>query len=71
MLYQTCYDDRAEPDGAVRYADRDLVARYEDFARGLYESGEDVESYFAREIAHLPPPPRVAPPPRLDAGPGR
>jgi hypothetical protein len=58
------YDDRVEPDGAVRYGDPDLVAGYEDFARGLYESGEDIEPYFAREIAHLPPP-------RLDAGAGQ
>lgn len=73
VLYQTRYDDRAEPDGAVRFADPELVAAYEDFARGLYESGEDVESYFAREIAHRPPPsPRVPPPsPRTDAGSGR
>ena len=52
---------RAEPDGAVRYADPDLVAAYEDFAHGLYESGEDVESYFLREIAQLPPPGHVSP----------
>lgn len=61
------------PNLTARSATRieNLVARYEDFARGLYESGEDVESYYAREIAHLPPPPRIAPPPRPDAGPGR
>lgn len=64
VLYRTPYDDRAEPDGALRYADPDLVSGFEDFARGLYETGEDVESYFAREVAHLPPP-------RLDAGSGR
>ena len=61
VLYHTLYDDRAEPDGAVRYADPDLVAAYEDFAHGLYESGEDVESYFLREIAQLPPPGHVRP----------
>jgi hypothetical protein len=56
VLYQTLYNDRAEPDGAVRFADTDVVSTYEAFARGLYEAGEDVESYFARKIAHLPPP---------------
>lgn len=60
VLYRTLYDDRAEPGGAIRYADPDLVAAYEDFARGLYETGEDIESYFAREVAHLPPPSRQA-----------
>jgi hypothetical protein len=58
VLYRTLYDDRAEPDGAIRFADPELVAGYEDFARDLYEAGEDVESYFAREIARRPPPPR-------------
>lgn len=60
VLYQTQYNERAEPDGAVRCADSDVVSTYEAFTRGLYEAGEDVESYFARAIAHLPPPPRPA-----------
>jgi hypothetical protein len=57
VLYHTVYDDREQPDGALRYADPELIAGYENFARGLYEAGEDVESYFRRAIAGLPPPP--------------
>jgi hypothetical protein len=57
VLYRTLYDDREQPDGALRYTDPGLIAGYEDFARGLYEAGEDVESYFRRAIADLPPPP--------------
>ncbi|TVY99007.1 hypothetical protein EAS64_42390 [Trebonia kvetii] len=60
VLYQTLYDDRGEPNGAVRCADPVVVSSYGAFTRGLYEAGEDVESYFARAIAHLPPPPRQA-----------
>ena len=57
VLYHTIYDDREQPDGAFRYAGPELIAWYENFARGLYETGEDVESYFRRAIEGLPPPP--------------
>jgi hypothetical protein len=57
VIYHIIYDDREQPDGAFRYTDPELIARYENFARGLYETGEDVESYFRRAIAGLPPPP--------------
>jgi hypothetical protein len=36
--------------------DPDLIGRYEQFAAGLYASGEDLDAYFQREIAPLPPP---------------
>jgi hypothetical protein len=57
VLYHTIYDDREQPDGAFRYTGPELIARYESFTRGLYETGEDVESYFRRAIEGLPPPP--------------
>jgi hypothetical protein len=56
VLYHMTYDDREQPDGAFRFSDPELIARYENFACGLYETGEDVESYFRRAIAGLPPP---------------
>lgn len=57
VLYRTIYGDRDQPDGALRYTDPEPVARYEDFARSLYEAGESFESYFRRAIEGLPPPP--------------
>ena len=55
-LYLTEYGAAALPDGAKRFTDPGIVARYEMFARDLFESGEDLEAYFGREIAPLPPP---------------
>lgn len=55
-LYQVLYTDAGVPDGAVRFTDPDLVGRWERFIRSLYETGEDVTSYFDRKVAHLPPP---------------
>jgi hypothetical protein len=55
-LYVTVYDDAARPDGGRRFTDPRIVAEYEAFVSGLYESGEDLEAYFEREIAPLPPP---------------
>ncbi|HEY0936885.1 MAG TPA: hypothetical protein VGD91_24515 [Trebonia sp.] len=58
VLYHTVYDESGRPDGAVSYRDAELVRRYEDFARALYQAGEGIESYFGRKIAGLPPPHR-------------
>ena len=54
-LYRTHYAGGV-PAGATRFADPDLIARYERFAAVLYASGEDLDAYFEREIAPLPPP---------------
>lgn len=56
VLYHTIYDGNQKPDGAIRFSDPELIARYEDFARTLYGNGEDVESYFRRMVADRPPP---------------
>lgn len=56
VLYRTTYGDRQQPDGALRYTGPELLARYEAFASGLYEAGEDVELYFKRAVEGLPPP---------------
>jgi hypothetical protein len=54
-LYRTHYADGV-PAGATRFTDQGLIGRYERFAARLYASGEDLDAYFQREIAPLPPP---------------
>lgn len=60
-LYRVLYTERGIPDGAFRYTDPDLVSRWVAYLRALYGVGEDVESYFTRHVAHLPPPVRESP----------
>jgi len=55
-LYLTRYDAAGRPDGAKRFTEPGIVAAYETLASALYESGEDVQVYFGREVAPLPPP---------------
>jgi hypothetical protein len=55
-LYATEYDDAAKPGGARRFTDREVIATYESLAGELFSSGEDLESYFDREVAPFPPP---------------
>ncbi len=55
-LYATEYDNAAKPDGGRRFADRGVITSYEGFASELFSSGENLEAYFAREVAPLPPP---------------
>jgi hypothetical protein len=54
-LYRTLYA-QGVPDGAIRFTDPALIARYEQFAARLYALGEDITAYFDREIAPLPVP---------------
>ncbi|MCX4098119.1 DUF6879 family protein [Nocardia sp. alder85J] len=56
VMYELLYDGDGLQEGGVRYTDRQAVARSREFIMGLYESGEDLASYFRREIAPLPPP---------------
>lgn len=55
-LFQVLYSESGATLGAVRYTDHDLVRSWENYIRKLYEAGQDVRSYFEREVAHLPPP---------------
>ncbi|MCX4906176.1 DUF6879 family protein [Streptomyces sp. NBC_00878] len=52
-LFQVLYSEAGATVGAVRYSDRYLVGSWENYIRKLYEVGEDVSSYFEREVAHL------------------
>ncbi|MFE4911875.1 DUF6879 family protein [Streptomyces sp. NPDC056652] len=55
-LYQVLYSESGVSEGAVRYTDAEIVGRWEGYLKELYGAGEDVRSYFAREVAHLPAP---------------
>ncbi|MFI0775146.1 DUF6879 family protein [Streptomyces sp. NPDC021212] len=55
-LFQVLYTDEGVANGAIRYTDRDLVERWENYIKALYTAGEDVIPYFDREVAHLDPP---------------
>lgn len=52
-VYEILYNAEGTADGAVRYLDRGTRSRVAAFVEGLYERGEDVESFFEREVAGL------------------
>jgi hypothetical protein len=56
IMYQAVYDEHGVLAYALRYTDKLLVSRCRDFIADLYGQGEPISSFFAREIAHLPPP---------------
>ncbi|MFI5842705.1 DUF6879 family protein [Catenuloplanes sp. NPDC051500] len=56
VMYQAVYDGSGVLEHVVRYTDQLLVHRCRDFIGALYERGEPVADYFAREVAPLPPP---------------
>lgn len=55
-LYQTLYDDDGLAYGSIRYDSVKAVTRYSALMKGIYTQGVDLEDFFRREIAHLPPP---------------
>lgn len=55
-LYEVLYTESGAPCGAVRYTEPEIVGIWESYIKELYRAGEDVQSYFAREVMHLPPP---------------
>lgn len=55
-LYRVLYDRAGAPDGAIRYTDAETVQGWECYVKDLYRAGEEVQSYFDREVAPLPPP---------------
>ncbi|MDJ1131711.1 DUF6879 family protein [Streptomyces iconiensis] len=52
-LYQILYDAGGILEGAVRVTDSAAVTRWEEFIGELYERGEELESYCAREVPDL------------------
>lgn len=55
VAYEVDYDATGLPVGALKFTDPPEVRRRIELARSLYERGEDLESFFQREIAPLPP----------------
>lgn len=55
-LYNVIYSDSGVPMGSIRFTDEQHVNSWEQYIRSLFEIGEDIASYFAREIAPLPAP---------------
>lgn len=53
-LYNVIYSDSGVPMGSIRFTDRQHVHSWEQYIRSLFEIGEDIATYFAREIAPLP-----------------
>ncbi|MFD9441836.1 DUF6879 family protein [Streptomyces sp. NPDC060006] len=49
VVYRLLYDDNGLQQGGVRYTDRDLVVRCQEFVQRLYSEGEDIRKYLARE----------------------
>ncbi|MCA1218041.1 DUF6879 family protein [Streptomyces sp. 8L] len=55
-LYQVLYTEDGVPLGAVRFTAPETVLAWERYITSLYAEGEDITSYFAREIAPLAAP---------------
>jgi len=56
ILYHVLYDDAGELTGAMRVMDLSAVTEAAEFAKHLYEQGEDLTVFFERAVAPLPPP---------------
>lgn len=57
VLYHVVYTAAGAPDGAVRFTDAGTVGRWAAYIRAMYAAADDIQSYFDRAVAHLPPPP--------------
>ncbi|MEV0172202.1 DUF6879 family protein [Streptomyces sp. NPDC050803] len=55
-VYVLDYSPSGVPNGAVRHTDAATVTRARDLVRRLHSAGEDLETYFPREVAGLPVP---------------
>jgi hypothetical protein len=56
LVYELRYDGSGAPAGAVRHRDPTLVEHCRELIRVLSARGEDLPTFFAREIEPLPPP---------------
>lgn len=55
-MYQVLYSGQAILDGGIRFTDTDIIRRCQDFIERMYRTGEDLATYFARNVAGLAPP---------------
>jgi len=56
VMYEILYDDNGLQEGGVLHTDASLIARCREFIKRLYEKGEPISAYFAREVESLEPP---------------
>lgn len=56
VLYRVLYTDAGRPDGAIRFTDPSTVTNWTVNLRDLYAAAEDIQAYFDRAVADLPPP---------------
>ncbi|MUN37131.1 hypothetical protein GNZ18_11035 [Actinomadura sp. NEAU-AAG5] len=59
-LYRIRYDEEGALDGAIRFHIAHLVESATRLTRDLFDRGEDLEPFFRRRVADLPPPRRGA-----------
>lgn len=57
VLYEVLYDETGLHSGGRRITDRTVIDECRAEMAALWGKGEDIASYFEREIAPLPPPP--------------
>ncbi|MCP9212445.1 DUF6879 family protein [Streptomyces cucumeris] len=55
-LFQVLYDDTGATIGAIRWTDPDAIKPWARYIEELYGAGEDIASYFDREVTPLQPP---------------
>ncbi|RKN39500.1 DUF6879 family protein [Streptomyces hoynatensis] len=56
VLYEIVYTPEGALDGGVRFTDPELIEDWRALIQRLYAAGEDLLPFFARDVAHLPPP---------------
>lgn len=55
-MYEICYDDTGTRTGGRKFTDPELIEKCLSEVHVLYNQGEDLLTFFGREIAPLPPP---------------
>lgn len=55
--YHILYDANGELAGGLKVTDPQTVERVTELVRRLYAEGEELATFFEREVASLPPPP--------------
>lgn len=55
-VYRILYTNEGVPEAARRLINSEVAKRCIEFIQGLYADGEDMDTYFDRRIASLPPP---------------
>ncbi|MBB5934657.1 DUF6879 family protein [Streptomyces zagrosensis] len=57
VLYRVLYTAAGQPNGALRFTDPHTVRNWAAHLPDLYAAAEDIQPYFDRAVANLPPPP--------------